>query len=36
MQVGVTVSHEHTTAKALHGWIREQALRSGTPQYRMR
>lgn len=33
LQVGVIVSHEHTTAKALHQWIRDQALRSGTPQY---
>src|SRR5262245_46245295 len=33
LQVGVIVSNEHTTAKALHQWIRDQALRSGTPQY---
>ena len=33
LQVGVIVSNEHTTAKALHRWIRDQALRSGTPQY---
>ena len=33
LQVGVIVSHEHTTAKALHGWIRDQAARSATPQY---
>jgi hypothetical protein len=33
LQVGVIVSHEHTTAKDLHQWIREQALRSGTPQF---
>lgn len=33
LQVGVIVSNEHTTAKALHQWVREQALRSGTPQY---
>jgi hypothetical protein len=32
LQVGVIVSHEHTTAKALHAWIRDQALRSA-PQY---
>ena len=33
LQVGVIVSNEHTTAKALHQWIRELALRSGTPQF---
>jgi hypothetical protein len=33
LQVGVIVSHEHTSAKALHQWIRELALRSGTPQF---
>jgi hypothetical protein len=33
LQVGVIVSNEHTTAKALHEWVRDQALRSGTPQY---
>lgn len=33
LQVGVIVSNEHTTAKALHQWIRDLALRSGTPQY---
>jgi hypothetical protein len=33
LQVGVIVSHEHTTAKDLHAWIRDQALRSGTPQF---
>ena len=32
LQVGVIVSNEHTTAKALHKWIRDQALQSG-PQY---
>lgn len=32
LQVGVIVSHEHTTAKALHAWISELALRSA-PQY---
>lgn len=33
LQVGVIVSHEHTTANDLHRWIRDLALRSGTPQY---
>jgi hypothetical protein len=33
LQVGVIVSHEHTTANGLHRWIREQAARSATPQY---
>ena len=33
LQVGVIVSHEHTTANDLHRWIRNQALQSGTPQY---
>jgi hypothetical protein len=32
LQVGVIVSHEHTTANARHAWIRDQALRSA-PQY---
>jgi hypothetical protein len=33
LQVGVIVSHEHTTASDLHRWVRDQAARSGTPQY---
>ena len=32
LQVGVIVSHEHATAKALHTWITDQALRAA-PQY---
>jgi hypothetical protein len=29
LQVGVIISTEHTTASALHAWVREQSVRSG-------